>query len=150
MDDALEELYQAIILQHHRSPKNEGVLDPYTHFAEGFNPLCGDRLTVYTREEGQVLSAVRFVAEGCAISRASASIMTTRTVGLPLATVQERIRDVLTLLTGKEEIAIDLDTLGELAALAGVRRFPARIKCATLAWHALRNALNSDCEPVRT
>ncbi|HUF60532.1 MAG TPA: SUF system NifU family Fe-S cluster assembly protein [Verrucomicrobiales bacterium] len=146
MDDALDELYQAIILQHHRSPKNEGVLEPYTHSAEGFNPLCGDRITVYTREDDQVLSAVRFVAEGCAISRASASIMTTRTTGLPLDTVRERIREVLTLLAGKEEPAIDLDSLGELVALTGVRRFPARIKCATLAWHALRNALNGNRE----
>jgi nitrogen fixation NifU-like protein len=142
MDDALDELYQAIILQHHRNPKNEGVLDPCTHSAEGYNPLCGDRITVYTREEDDRLAAVRFIAEGCAISRASASIMTTRTAGLSLEAVRDRIRETLTLLTGREQPAIDLDKIGDLAALAGVRRFPARIKCATLPWHALRNALN--------
>ena len=141
MED-LEELYQEIILSHNRSPRNEGRLDPRTGEAEGFNPLCGDQLTVHVREGGDGrLDAVRFTGQGCAISRASASIMTQVVQALPRAEVDRRIAEALEMLTGREEPEIDLDKLGELAALAGVRQFPARIKCATLAWHALAAAL---------
>ncbi len=141
MED-LEELYQEIILSHNRSPHNEGRLDPRTGEAEGFNPLCGDQLTVHVREGGDGrLDAVRFTGQGCAISRASASIMTQAVQALPRAEVDRRIAEALEMLTGREEPEIDLDKLGELAALAGVRQFPARIKCATLAWHALAAAL---------
>ncbi len=141
MED-LEELYQEIILSHNRSPRNEGRLDPRTGEAEGFNPLCGDQLTVHVREGGDGrLDAVRFTGQGCAISRASASIMTQAVQALPRAEVDRRIAEALEMLTGREEPEIDLDKLGELAALAGVRQFPARIKCATLAWHALAAAL---------
>lgn len=141
MED-LEELYQEIILSHNRSPRNEGRLDPRTGEAEGYNPLCGDHLTVHVREGGDGrLDAVRFSGQGCAISRASASIMTQSVQSLPRDEVERRIAEAMEMLTGRQEPVIDLDTLGELAALAGVRQFPARIKCATLAWHALAAAL---------
>ena len=131
MDD-LSDLYQDIILSHYKNPHNEGDLDPHTGEAEGFNPLCGDRLKVFCRqaEDGKGdLEAVTFTGEGCAISKASASIMTSAVMGL---------------LTDPDEPEIDLMTMGDLAALAGVRKFPARIKCATLAWHALLAALKDE------
>ena len=140
MDD-LTELYQEIILSHHRNPRHDEVLDPCSHQASGFNPLCGDRLVVTVRKHDATLDEVACHCEGCAISRASGSMMTTMTAGKSAAEVAEMIAGVKQLLTAEEEPEADLDTLGELAALVGVRKFPARIKCATLAWHALESAL---------
>ncbi len=144
MDD-LTELYQEIILSHNRRPKNEGVLDPCDYQAEGYNPLCGDRITVYARRDAdQRLRPVQFLGEGCAISRASASIMTVQLTGVTEPEAEAKIDEVVELLTGEEEPDADLEALGDLVALIGVRRFPARIKCATLAWHALRSALRGE------
>lgn len=143
MED-LEDLYQEIILSHNRRPRNEGPLDPHTGEAEGYNPLCGDQLKVQVREGGGLLDEVRFTGQGCAISRASASIMTGAVRQLPLEEVQKRIAEALELLTGSEEPEADLERMGELAALLGVRQFPARIKCATLAWHTLAAALKGE------
>ena len=140
MDD-LTELYQEIILSHHRNPRHDAVLDPCSHQASGFNPLCGDRLVVTLRKPETTLDEVACHCEGCAISRASGSIMTTMTAGRSEQEVAEIIARVKRLLTAEEEPQADLDSLGELAALIGVRKFPARIKCATLAWHALESAL---------
>lgn len=141
MDDNLDDLYQEIILSHNKRPRNEGVLEPSTHHAEGYNPLCGDRLTVYTRESGPLLEAVQFTGEGCAISRASASIMTDAVKGLSGDALKAKIEEVLAMLSAKEDPQVDPFELGELAALLGVRKFPARVKCATLAWHTLAAAL---------
>ena len=141
MNEELEDLYQEIILNHNRRPRNDGVLDPCTHTAEGFNPLCGDKLTVYVRKPDGELEAVSCACQGCAISRASASIMTTMVAGKTVPEIEEQIAEVQELLTGKEEPEVDLSVHGDLAALIGVRKFPARIKCATLAWHALAAAL---------
>lgn len=144
MDD-LTDLYQEIILAHNRRPRNEGVLDPCQFQAEGYNPLCGDRITVYANgETDQRLSQVQFLGEGCAISRASASIMTTQLSGVTIPEAEAKIEQVVGLLTAEKEPVVELDVLGDLAALVGVRRFPARIKCATLAWHALRSALRGE------
>ncbi len=141
MDDDLEQLYQDIILGHNKRPKHEGELDPHTAKAEGFNPLCGDRITVFVNEEDGKITRAKFLGEGCAISRASASIMTTLLAGLTPEQAREKAAEVYQLLTAAGEPVVDLAEMGDLAALAGVRKFPARIKCATLAWHALEEAL---------
>lgn len=146
MED-LNELYQEIILSHNKRPRNEGELDPRDREAEGFNPLCGDRLKVYVRQDEESddrIEAVQFTGEGCAISRASASIMTESVKGLADQDLQDKIDQVLEMLTGKEEPEADPFALGELAALAGVRKFPPRVKCATLAWHTLLAALKNE------
>lgn len=139
--DNLEDLYQEIILSHNKRPRNEGVLDPHDLEAEGYNPLCGDRLQIYVRQDGPKVEAVQFTGEGCAISRASASIMTVAIKGLSGADLDAKINEVVEMLAAKEEPNIDPFELGELAALLGVRKFPARVKCATLAWHTLAAAL---------
>jgi len=146
MNEELEDLYQEIILSHNRRPRNDGALDPHTHQAEGFNPLCGDQLTVYVRENGDAAEAVNCACQGCAISRASGSIMTTMVKGKSVPEIDTMVAEVLELLTGDDEPEIDLTVHGDLAALIGVRKFPARIKCATLAWHALSAALHGEEE----
>jgi len=148
MDD-LEDLYQEIILSHNKRPRNEGVLTPHSHEADGYNPLCGDRLTIYVQETDGEIEAVQFTGEGCAISRASASIMTEEVKGMTGKELDQKIEEVVDLLTSKEDPDVDPFDLGELAALLGVRKFPARIKCATLSWHTLAAALK-DKEAVTT
>jgi nitrogen fixation NifU-like protein len=142
MEDYLEQLYQDIILDHSKRPRHEHELEPCTGRAEGYNPICGDKVTVFVREEDGKIAATSFVGEGCAISRASASIMTTLLSGLTPNEAHAKAKEIYDLLTGAEEPAVDLEQNGEIAALAGVRKFPARIKCATLAWHALEDALS--------
>ncbi len=142
--DNLEDLYQEIILSHNKRPRNEGELDPHSHEAEGYNPLCGDRLKIYVQQSGPTVEAVQFTGEGCAISRASASIMTQAIKGLSGDDLTAKIEEVVELLTAKEEPAGDPLDLGELAALLGVRKFPARVKCATLALHTLEAALKNE------
>ncbi|MCH1505801.1 MAG: SUF system NifU family Fe-S cluster assembly protein [Verrucomicrobiaceae bacterium] len=146
MDD-LNDLYQEIILSHNRRPRNEGVLEPCDCQAEGFNPLCGDRITVYVCKDSEgSLEKVQFLGEGCAISRASASIMTLQLAGRSVDEAHAKIADIAQLLTQDEEPEADLEVLGDLTALLGVRRFPARIKCATLAWHAVGSALRGEAK----
>lgn len=143
MDEELEQLYQDIILNHHKHPKHEHELDPNTGKAEGYNPLCGDRVTVFVREEEGKLAEVSFVGDGCAISRASASIMTTLLQDVTPEEAKAKAAEIYQILTATEEPEVDFMEIGDVAALAGVRKFPARIKCATLAWHALEDALNN-------
>lgn len=142
--DNLEDLYQEIILSHNKRPRNEGELDPHSHVAEGYNPLCGDRLKIFVQQSGPLVDAVKFTGEGCAISRASASIMTEAIKGLSGADLDAKIDEVVEMLTAKEDPIVDPFDLGELAALLGVRKFPARVKCATLAWHTLAAALKNE------
>jgi nitrogen fixation protein NifU and related proteins len=142
MDDYLEQLYQDIILDHSKRPRHEHELEPCTGRAEGYNPICGDKVTVFVREEDGKIAATSFIGEGCAISRASASIMTTLLSGLTPDAAHAKAKEIYELLTGAEEPKVDLEENGEIAALTGVRKFPARIKCATLAWHALEDALS--------
>lgn len=145
MED-LSDLYQEIILAHNKRPRNGEPLIPCTHQAEGFNPLCGDKLTVYLRKPDEQVNEIACKTEGCAISRASGSIMTTMIQGKTVNEIGKLIEETKVLLTGDEEPEIDLVQHGEMAALVGVRKFPARIKCATLAWHALESALKGDME----
>ena len=141
----LQELYQSIILDHNRRPKNYGALDGATCSAEGRNPLCGDEVKVELRIAGDEIEDVRFTASGCAVSRASASIMTQAVKGKSRVEVDRLFTQFHQLVTGalkpdeKESRA-----LGEIAAFSGVSRFPIRVKCASMPWHTLQAALRAD------
>jgi len=142
MNDELHDLYQDIILEHNKRPRHYGVLANFTHTAEGYNPLCGDKITVYLKLDSGVISAIQFEAACCAICKASASIMCDLLMGQTLdngTAVYSRVNE---LLTAEQAPPVDLAEDGEIAALSGVRKFPARIKCATLPWHTYRSALS--------
>ncbi len=136
----LNDLYRDVILDHNRKPRNFGTLEPADASVEGFNPLCGDRLTVRLRIAGDRISDIRFEGQGCAISTASASLMTEAVKGKSRAEALELFERVHDLLT---DDAAAGDELGKLAALSGVREFPARVKCASLCWHTLASALHA-------
>jgi nitrogen fixation NifU-like protein len=136
----LNDLYRDVILDHNRKPRNFGVLTPADATVEGFNPLCGDRLTVRVKMDGEQISDIRFEGEGCAISTASASLMTEAVKGKSRAEALGLFDRVHHLLT---DDAASSDELGKLAALSGVREYPARVKCASLCWHTLVSALKS-------
>jgi len=137
----LRDLYRDVIVDHNRSPRNFGRIDPPVQEAEGFNPLCGDKLHVYLRLDGDVISDVRFEGSGCAISVASASLMTEALKGKTEADALAFFERIHRMLTGSGEADDDFARLGKLAALAGVREFPTRVKCATLCWHTMKSAL---------
>lgn len=145
----LKDLYRDVIVDHNRNPRNFGKLQPADAHADGHNPLCGDRLTVYANLDGERLTDVRFEGSGCAISVASASLLTEAVKGKTKAQVKELFDEVHTLLTRHDAI-VDPAKLGKLAALSGVREFPARVKCASLCWHTLNAALDRAAEPVTT
>jgi nitrogen fixation NifU-like protein len=136
----LDDLYRDVILDHNRNPRNFGVLDPADASVEGFNPLCGDRLTVRLKMAEQKIEDIRFEGQGCAISTASASLMTEAVKGKTRGEALELFNRVHELLT---DDAAGSDDLGKLAALSGVREFPARVKCASLCWHTLASALQA-------
>lgn len=144
MSDDLNELYQAIILDHSKHPHNARVIAPCTHSAEGYNPLCGDEVTVYCTIEGGLVADVSFMGQGCAISKASASLMTLQLKGKTLEEAGIELDWVTGMLTGSVVPERSAEAVGDLVALAGVRQFPARIKCATLAWHAFEAALKGN------
>ena len=144
----LKELYQEVIVDHSRRPHNFGPLPEATHHAEGFNPLCGDHLTLRLQVIGGVIQAARFEGGGCAISTASASLMTEVLKGKTPDEAQALFAQVHALVTGGAPA--DSPPLGKLRALGGVQQFPARVKCATLAWHTLQAALRSEQAPVST
>ena len=151
MSSGLNELYQQLILDHNKNPRNYRRIEGSTHHAEGYNPLCGDHFTVFLDMEGDTIKDVSFQGSGCAISKASASMMTTAVKGATKQEAEklfERFHAVVTRDIRNE--VKDLDELGCLGALAGVAEFPARIKCASLAWHALHSALNANGEVVST
>lgn len=139
MSADLRDLYQEIILEHSRKPKNSGILEDSTGKAQGNNPLCGDRVTVYLKLDGDRIADVRFDARGCAISVASASMMTEMLKGMTVAEAEAAFDRFQTQLTSDDKPELDDDD--ELAALMGVRDFPTRVKCATLPWHTFRAAL---------
>lgn len=145
----LRELYQQLIIDHGRSPRNFGKLPVANHTHEGFNPLCGDRLQVYIHEENGLIKAASFEGSGCAISMASASLMIESLRGKTMADFEKLFSHFHTMLTQREQ-AIDEEKLGKLVALAGVAEFPVRIKCATLCWHTMQAALNHLNQPVST
>jgi nitrogen fixation NifU-like protein len=145
----LSDLYQEVILDHYRNPRNHRVLEGANRSAEGYNPLCGDRLTVYLKVDHGTIEEASFEGNGCAISQASASVMTSILRGKTreeLAALFEQFQRVV---TGKGEPG-DLEALGELAALSGVSEFPTRVKCATLAWHSALAALDRGRDRVST
>jgi nitrogen fixation NifU-like protein len=143
----LRELYQEVIFDHNRKPRNFHAMAQADHVAHGHNPLCGDQLTVYLRVVDGVVADVSFEGHGCAISKASASLMTEAVKGRPVAEVEALFQDFHALLTDVPSADRDF---GKLQVLAGVRDFPARVKCATLAWHTLHNALVGASETART
>ena len=141
----LQDLYQAIILDHNRRPKNYGALDGATTSAEGRNPLCGDEVKVELRIADDEIADVRFTASGCAVSRASASIMTQAVKGKSRAEVERLFLQFHELVTGKlKPDAKESRAMGEIAAFSGVSRFPVRVKCASMPWHTLQAALRGD------
>lgn len=145
----IKDLYQEVIVDHNRSPRNFGKLDPAGRTLEGFNPLCGDRLTLYLNLNDDRISDVSFDGHGCAISIASASLMTEGIKGKSVQEAGTIFTDFHELLTDSAQV-IDLAGMGKLAVLAGVREYPSRVKCATLCWHTLRALLAGDHAPVST
>ena len=143
----LEDLYREIILDHYRAPRNRGELPvPPAHKAEGFNPLCGDRLTVYLKvDEGRIVDA-SFQGSGCAISKASASLMTDAVKGKTVAEARDLFEHFHAMITS--EPGTDTEDLGKLSVFAGVREFPTRIKCASLAWHTMKAAVAHETDPA--
>jgi nitrogen fixation NifU-like protein len=144
----LRDLYQEVILDHGKRPRNRGALADADATAEGHNPLCGDRLQIYVRMRGDRVEAIGFEGSGCAISMASASMMSEALAGATRAGVEEKFRTFHDMLRGTSRDAPS--RLGKLAAFSGVSEFPVRVKCATLAWHTLRAALEKRNEPVST
>lgn len=143
----LRDLYQEVILDHTKRPRNFRKLGVANRSAKGHNPLCGDRVTVYLNVEGGVVKDISFEGSGCAISTASASMMTESLKGKTQAEAEALFQGFHDLVTGKRD---ELPGLGKLEAFAGVREFPVRVKCATLAWHTLRAALENKETPVST
>lgn len=146
----LTDLYQEILLDHYRKPRNFGPLEPCDREVEGHNPLCGDRITLRLRLSGERIEEARFEGSGCAISTASASMMTEAVRGRSVAEALELGERFRNRLTGSPPTAQEVEEAGEMAALDGVREFPMRVKCATLAWHALREALKGGSGRVST
>jgi nitrogen fixation NifU-like protein len=142
----LRELYQEVILEHSKHPRNFRALDAANHKAEGFNPLCGDHFTVYVDVQDGAIHDIAFQGAGCAISKASASMMTQSLKGKSQREAEELFTKFHDLVTGNGSG----DEIGKLAAFSGVSEFPLRVKCATLAWHALRAALRGEKEAVST
>lgn len=146
----LSELYQEVILDHNKSPRNFRRLEGANRSAEGYNPLCGDIVTVYLRLEGEVIEEITFQGSGCAISKASASMMTDCLKGKTAAEAKTLFDKVHKMLTGEMDPKSDSDMLGKLAVLSGVCNFPARVKCASLSWHTLHSALKREGEVTST
>ena len=141
-NEMLRELYQEVIIDHNRNPRNFGELDGATHHADGFNPLCGDKLSLRLRiDQSHLIQEIKFTGTGCAISTASASIMSELLMGKKVTDAHQLFEQFHDLVTTDKTIDIDL---GKLAVLAGVKSFPSRVKCATLAWHTLEAAINNN------
>ena len=143
----LNDLYQEVILDHNRRPRNFRRIEAASHQAEGYNPLCGDRVSVFLQIDGERIADVAFEGSGCAISKASASLMTDRLKGSTVAEAQELFERFHRMVTTPPDQQVE--DLGKLSALAGVREFPVRVKCASLAWHTLKAAIDQQ-EKVST
>lgn len=148
--DELRELYQQVILDHNKSPRNFGKLERANHTAEGYNPLCGDRVNLYVEIENEVIKDISFYGHGCAISKASASVMTTLVKGKSTAEAEGLFKKFQQLITSDPAAEIDLEKFDKLAIFAGVREFPMRVKCAGLAWHTLKSAIEDGSKIVST
>ena len=150
MDQELRDLYQQVILDHNKSPRNFRLMANATQHAEGYNPLCGDRLDVYLIIKNGIVEDISFKGEGCAISKASASLMTSILKGKTKEEAEKLFNKFHDLVTGKLGDNPDIDELGKLAVFAGVQEFPVRVKCASLAWHTMINALHGKEEKITT
>jgi len=145
----LRDIYQEVILEHAKAPRNFRALESPAFKAEGYNPLCGDRCTVYIAMQGDVIEDIAFQGSGCAISRASASMMTQSLKGKTASDAEDLFQSFHRMVTGQNG-SEDHPEIGKLAVFSGVSGFPVRVKCATLAWHTLEAALHGDREPVTT
>ena len=146
----LEDLYQEIVMDHNRRPRNFGEIKNPTNFADGFNPLCGDQITLQLHLEDGLVSDVAFRGVGCAISKSSASMMTEELKGKTLDHAENLFEAFRKMITRNPGDSYDSDLLGDLEILQGVSRYPARIKCATLAWHTLHSAIHDENNVVST
>ena len=144
----LTDLYQEVIFDHNKRPRNFGRLFEPNRFAKGFNPLCGDKITLYVLVDNGVISNVSFEGQGCAISTASASLLTETLKGKTEAEAHELFKDFRAMITTDD--AQPTEAMGKLEVMSGVREFPARVKCATLAWHTLEAALKNEHDSVST
>jgi len=149
MFEELRDLYQEVIFDHNRNPRNFRVMEEADRKVEGFNPLCGDRLTLYLKMDGDKIIDASFQGSGCAISTASVSLMTEIVKGKTEVEAEELFTQFHAMTTGKEE-DVNLEVIGKLAVLAGVCEYPARVKCATLAWHTLDAALKNEQDAIST
>lgn len=147
MDNSLRELYQDVILDHSRHPRHFGALDDATHKAEGYNPLCGDRVTVTLKLDAQGRVAdIKFLGKGCAISQASASMMTEMLLGRTQAEAEVLMQGFLHLVKGEDASGLNEDDRERLEVMGGLSEFPMRVKCATLAWHTYKNAVEEGAQ----
>jgi nitrogen fixation NifU-like protein len=147
---AIHELYQQVILDHNKSPRNFRTMPDATRSVEGYNPLCGDHYTVHVKLEGGRIVDVSFEGAGCAISKASASVMSSMVKSQTVTEAEELFQDFHRLVIGELTGEDTMERLGKLAAFAGVSEFPARVKCASLPWHTLHTALSTDEQTVST
>ena len=146
----LKDLYQEVIIDHNRSPRNFGQLDD-VEMIEGYNPLCGDKLELYLKTKDEIITDICFAGSGCAISVASASLMTESLKGKTIIEANQLFQNFHSLLTNNKDFTTEqMQPLGKLAALAGVKEYPTRIKCATLCWHTLQAALNDEHKVIST
>lgn len=150
MLDQIRDLYQEVVFDHNRNPRNFRVMEDANRKIEGFNPLCGDKITLYVKVNDGVIEDLSFQGSGCAISTASASLMTEIVKGQTEEEAQHLFDIFHRITTGKNNEAVNLEDIGKLAVLAGVRAYPARVKCATLAWHSLQAALKNEADTVST
>ncbi len=140
----LRELYQEVILDHGKNPRNHRFPEPYNREGRGYNPLCGDKITLRLQLDGDTIRDIGFIGQGCAISQASCSTMTEALKGKSLAEAEALFGKFHAMVTDDDGAADDFDSLGKLAVFAGVREFPMRVKCATLGWHTLNQALRNE------
>lgn len=151
MQQELRELYQQVILDHNKAPRNFRKIEDASNFAEGHNPLCGDNVTIYMKvNENNIIQDISFQGSGCAISKASASLMTSILKGKTVEEAEKLFHKFHDLVTDKLGDNFSVDEFGKLAVFAGVREFPARVKCASLAWHTMMNALHNKSEKAVT
>ena len=148
----IRELYQSVILDHNAKPRNFGELEESTHQIDAYNPLCGDQFTIYLKMDGDLVVDIGFTGSGCAISKASASLMTLAVKGQTKERVLKLFEEFHHLVTSDIHDEVDMDSLGKLAVFAGVREFPARVKCASLCWHTVKNGVSEEnlSAPVST
>ena len=145
----LNDLYQEILLEHNSKPRNFRVVEPHTHYKEGFNPLCGDRILLYMDVKDDVVVDIGFQGSGCAISRASTSMLTETIMGQKIEDINQVFEEVHKMLT-EPGAELDVNLLGDLEMLSGVTDFPVRIKCGMLSWHTLKSLIDNSSEPVST